>query len=279
MNWRQNMAKIKGHHPCPCGSGKRYRQCCGMSIMVPGTAAGPGQQKYGGTGINETGAMLHLLMPTRGAVSVETMLSIAALGWQKDDYARLGVSRATVLTVARQGVAEAREQLAEATVQGMNATPNAEHFVLWIDDDAVFSVTDITWLLAELRRNPDIAALSAYYSAKEKGHPGFVPAFPRNENGHESALRIPGVDFGPESIVEVPWIGLHCAIMRGEVLRDLKKPRFPFDEASGCGEDVGFSHRIRAAGGKLAVHAGIIVPHIDAETGERFIPNIGAPRA
>ena len=263
---------------CDCGSWLKHRNCHGATLLVPGTADGPGAQRYGGTGAGEKGTMLHLLMPTRGTVCVETMLSVSALGWDKEQYARLDISRATFLTMPRLGVAEARERLAEAAIRGMDATPGADHALLWIDDDCIFTVNDILALLSELRRNPDIALISSYYSPKVKGHPGFVPRFKQGDDGHEHALLTPGVDFQPHNIVEVPWVGLHCAIMRGEALRSIKAPYFPFDPATGCGEDVGFSHKLRAAGWKLAVHAGIIVPHVNAENGEQFVPDVGAKR-
>lgn len=272
------MTELKGHHKCPCGSGEKYRNCHGLATFVPGTEHGPGANRYGGSTERETGAMLHILMPSRGAVAIETMVAVSAVGWNKDEYARLGVARATFLSISRKGVAQAREMLAEAALNGMDAAPYATHYLLWVDDDAVFTVHDITMLLAELRRQPDLAAVSCYYSAKVKGHPGFVPRFPEKPGGNESALRIPGVDFQPHHVVEVPWIGLHLAIMRGEALRGMQLPRFPFDESSGCGEDVGFSHRLRDAGHKLAVHAGVMVAHIDMVTGERFIPDVGAER-
>jgi hypothetical protein len=267
--------------PCECGSGKKRRLCHGMSVFVPGTDAGPGGNRYVAGGVTphqETSAYLHVLVPSRGTVCVETMNFIASLGWLAEDAARLGVARATFLCIPRLGVADARERLAEAVLRGMEAQPKAQHFVLWLDDDAAPTLNDIIALLAELRRSKDLGLLSCYYSPKVRGHPGFVPRWPRAENGHESALRVPGVDFQAENVVEVPWVGLHCALMRGEVLRGLRTPRFPCDPATGCGEDVGFSHRIRDAGWKLAVHAGIIVPHVDAETGEQFIPDIGATR-
>ncbi len=25
---KEKQARIMGHHPCPCGSGKKYRDCC-----------------------------------------------------------------------------------------------------------------------------------------------------------------------------------------------------------------------------------------------------------
>lgn len=264
---------ISRNAPCPCGSGLKYKRCHGATVLVPGTPDGPGRNRYGG-GEKESGEYLHIVMPTRGAVAIETMVAVSNFGWAKDDYARLGLSRATFLFMPRMGVAQARERLAEAVIRGIEVQPDARHWVLWLDDDAIPTLQDITILLNEMRRNPDIGILSCYYSPKEKGHPGWVPKF----GVHESALMVPGVDFQPQDIVEVPWVGLHCALMRGEILTSLPTPRFPFDVVTGLGEDVGFSHRIREAGWTCAVHAGTIVPHVDVETGEQFVPDVGSKR-
>jgi GT2 family glycosyltransferase len=270
------MEKQSRNQLCACGSKLKYKQCCGATIFVPGTENGPGASRYGGSGASDTGQFLHILMPTRGSVTIETTVAIAAVGWSTEDFARIGLSRATFLYMPRMGVAEARERLADAAIRGMEATPSAKHYLLWVDDDAAFTPNDIIGLVNELRRNPQLGIISCYYCPKTKGHPGFVPKFPRIPGGHESALMTPGVDFEPHHIIEVPWVGLHCAVMRGELLRKMKSPRFPFDQATGCGEDVGFSHRIRELGYKCAVHAGIMVPHVDAETGEKFVPDIGS---
>lgn len=263
--------------PCECGSGLKYKACHGAAVFVPGTEAGPGGNRYG-QAAKEHAEYLHVLLPTRGTVTVETMNFIASMGWNGDTYASLGVKRATLLAMPRLPVATARENLAEAVIRGIEKQPDATHWCLWLDDDAMPTVYDIGALLNTLRRSPDLALVSCYYSPKVKGHPGFVPRFKQGEHGHEHALLTPGVDFEPHHIVEVPWVGLHCAIMRGEVLVELGMPRFPFDPATGCGEDVGFSHRITDAGWKIAVHAGIVVAHIDADTGEHFVPDIGAKR-
>lgn len=262
---------------CECGSGLKRRNCHGAAVLVPGTAGGPGSNRYG-EAEHEVAEYLHVLMPTRGTVTVETMNFVASIGWSPDVYSSLGVKRATLLYMPRLGVAEARERLAEAVLRGMDAQPKATHWLLWLDDDAVPIMTDILALLNEARRSPDLGIVSCYYSPKVAGHPGFVPRFASGPGGHENVMMVPGVDFQPHHLVEVPWVGLHCAIMNGAVLRRLKRPFFPFDAASGAGEDVLFSHRIREAGYKCAVVAGVIVAHVDAETGERFVPNIGATR-
>ena len=242
---------------------------------MPGAESGPGAAgKYGKVTKERNAEYLHIVMPTRGTVCIETMQAIGAMGWQASDYARLGVNRATFTPIARRPVAEARELLAEAVIRGMEIQPEVKHYVLWVDDDAFFCLEDIMCLLAELRRNPDIGILSCYYAPKTKNHSGWIPMFGNNEN----RMLTPGVDFGPTDIVEVPWVGLHCAIMRGEVLPKLERPMFPCDPLTGCGEDVLFSHRIRDAGYKCAVHAGVIVPHVDASTGEQFVPHTGSKR-
>lgn len=263
------------NQPCECGSGKKYKLCCGLVVAVPHADAGPGESgKYGRLTQERGKEYLHIVMPTRGSVSIETMLAVGAFGWGQNDYARIGVQFATFTPMSRLPVAEARERLADGVIRAMEIQPYVKHYVLWIDDDAQPTLEDVMCLLAELRRNPDIGIMSCYYSPKVKNHTGWVPRFGANEN----SLLTPGVDFGPENIVEVPWVGLHCAIMRGEILPKLEKPMFPCDAVTGVGEDVQFSHRIRVAGFKCAVHAGVIVKHIDALSGEVFLPSIGATR-
>lgn len=260
---------------CPCGSGLKYKKCHNLVVPIPGAESGPGAAgKYGKVVKERNAEYLHIVMPTRGSVCIETMQAVGAFGWHGSDYARLGVNRVTFTPMARKPVAEARELLAEAVIRGIEIQPEVKHYVLWVDDDAFFSLEDIMALLFELRRNPDIGIMSCFYSPKVKNHPGWIPMF----GNREDRMLTAGVDFEADNIVEVPWVGLHCAVMRGEILPKLELPMFPCDPITGCGEDVLFSHRIRDAGFKCAVHAGVIVPHIDATTGERFVPNVGAKR-
>ena len=268
-NARRNQA-------CPCGSGTKYKHCCGATVSVPGSEMGPGStDKYGRVVKERDKEYLHIVMPTRGSVCLETMLAIGAVGWGASDYARLGVSRATFTAMPRLPVAKARENLADAVIRGMEVQPDVKHWVLWVDDDSMPTFNDMVCLLAEIRRNEDIGIMSCYYAPKgSRNHPGWVPAFGTNEN----FLLTPGVDYSPTDIVEVPWVGLHCAVMRGEILPKLERPRFPCDPVTGVGEDVGFSHRIIDAGYKCAVHCGVPVAHIDALTGESFVPDTGSRR-
>lgn len=247
-----------------------------LVVAVPGSEMGPGSAgKYGAITKERNAEYLHILMPTRGTVSIETMQAVGAFGWHAPDYARIGVNRVTFTPMARLPVAEARERLADGVIRAMEIQPEVKHFVLWVDDDSCFQSLHIMGLLTELRRNPDAGIMSCWYAPKgHKTHTGWVPMF----GNREDRMLTPGVDFTADNIIEVPWVGLHCAVMRGEVLKELEKPMFPCDPMTGCGEDVLFSHRIRAAGYKCFVHAGVIVPHIDPVSGEEFVPYLGSKR-
>ncbi len=125
------MADQSRNAPCHCGSGQKFKLCHGATVLVPGADGG-----HYGKAAQEKGEYLHVLLPTRGTVTVETMNFIASIGWNGDAYAALGVNRATLLYMPRKPVAEARELLAEGVIRGTAIQPAAKHWVLWLDDDA-----------------------------------------------------------------------------------------------------------------------------------------------
>ena len=195
-------------------------------------------------------------MPTRTSISTDTF---SALNQNHDGF------RLLPITSVRMPIVQARNAIAKQ-MQAVAASFSSPVFCLWIDSDAWHPPKTIAQAVAILWNNPKIDLLAASFSTRL---PFASRVAYRKEDDMHSYPR-PQIDCQMSDLVTVESVGLHWVMHRPELL-----PRVgsnPFETEEGMGEDVAFCRRVRKAGASIVCAVGLLVAHVDVESGAAYIP-------
>ncbi len=159
-----------------------------------------------------------------------------------------------------------RELIAERAI--------AEGFDLFamFDDDMVLTPDALPRLIDTLTADPQCAVVGALYYSRD----GFRPmAVTRWDDTNTTTATIPAFEHAP---VAVDGVGFGCVIVRTAALATLAAPYFPANvyverdppRVRICNEDYRFCSRVRAAGHRVVLHAGVRCGHFDRASGTVF---------
>jgi hypothetical protein len=211
---------------------------------------------------------LHICVPSRHSFTGETVMFLI--------HAPIVCSRVDVLHyrywfAMRLPVDQARESCAERALKWAKANPEDDHWVLWVDDDMCPDLGAFGALYNEMQAHPEFGALSGFYSQRNKMDPGFI------YSPDDNHVMLPGKDFAAGKIVETGWTAMGFLVHRMEVLEKTPRPWFKcHDDMKNAGEDNYFTKKIREHGFASYVHTGVLIDHVERETGERFRPYMPA---
>jgi GT2 family glycosyltransferase len=213
--------------------------------------------------------ILHVGMPTRGHISPATFAWALQL-----ETARivLGIGGIRYWCIPFKGIAEARTRVVELVIEYVKAEPEAEHWVLWIDDDMGPDAWAINQLYCTMVARPEIGIISGYMCRKQDSDPGMLQSV---ENGDWS---LPGRDFKIGDVVESLWCPTGFMLHRGEWLHKLHQPWFKTNESGVAGEDSWFTAQAkRQLGMRCFVHTGCVIPHWSIEEKRAYLPYMAPP--
>jgi hypothetical protein len=203
-----------------------------------------------------------VLMPTRGSVTAETLVALVN---NTEGY------ELVLRTENRQPVDVARNRLA-ATALAVAADralfdEGDDPFVFWIDSDAFFLPGTLTMLIRELQQGP-YDLLAPLSGARVAG--SSVQAL--RDVYDRSSSPAPGVDCERGEIVPVAMSTTHFLAHRASLLARVGPEPFGTGDAGDETEDFFFCRRVREAGGRIAVHTGVPVFHVDERNGAAYLP-------
>jgi len=210
-----------------------------------------------------------IIMPTRGLINHRVVSKLMGLITPTNQ-------RRAMLLVQGDEVGEAYNKAIKATLDNETKEGRCE-YLMTIEDDNLVPHDAHVRLIQAIEKYDFEAVSGLYYS---KGEFGFPMAF-----GNPSLWKSQGIldfapreDIGPamekDNILEVNGIAMGCAVYKMEVFRSLAYPwfktwqNFVGDNYAGQTQDLYFCENVRRAGGRLAVHCGVRVGHLDKETGE-----------
>ena len=136
-------------------------------------------------------------------------------------------------------------------------------------------------LVRRARTDPRAALVGALYYSRDSFRPMVVDRW--DESDTRTAV-IPAFDHEP---IPVDGVGFGCVALRVSALRDLMPPYFPahvfVERGAGrvrvCNEDYLFCARLRRAGHRVLLHAGVRCGHYDRQTNTVAPQDVGTVRA
>lgn len=144
-------------------------------------------------------------------------------------------------------------------------------YILTLEDDCLIPTMGVMQLLKTLQEG-DYDAVSAAYIRKEPG--GKAHIYGDASNPDDWGL----IPFEKGKIIECNGIPMGMTLFRRECFDGVERPWFKNEHEMVEGsvrrysQDLYFCKKARAAGKRFAVDCGVIVGHVDAETGVTYFP-------
>lgn len=196
-----------------------------------------------------------IIIPTRGMCRTEW-----ALMFQQ-------IAQPTNMAVGRKIVPEL--DIVEArNVAAKTAMDDGAEFLFFIDDDTYCGAQVLRQMHNRMAQNPDWDMITGITPMK-------TPDCEPNIYRHDTPGAYWGWTFG--DVFEIDACGLSCALLRRSALEKVGEPWFGWKSEYGddgayeeMGEDTGFCHALKAAGGIIMADGAAICGHQDQKSGKMY---------